>query len=92
MKHFIPIVNDVENLLPKALNGCKNIWDRTYIIDNRDEEKEKQIDLNKIVDQKIKILKPISHILYPFILPSKSKIIGSSVGNKFVLGTQFGLG
>jgi hypothetical protein len=58
MKHFIPIVNSVEKLLPRALNGCKNIWDRTYIIDNRDTEEELKVDLEYIVNGGVQIIKP----------------------------------
>ena len=49
MKHFIPIVNDVENLLPKALEGCKKLWSITTIIDNRDDKTELKLDLKTIV-------------------------------------------
>ena len=58
MKHFIPIVNDVQNLLPKVLEGCKSIWDRTIIIDNRDTKEELRVDLKSIVPSLIKIHVP----------------------------------
>lgn len=58
MKHFIPIVNNVKNLLPKALEGCKNLWDKTIIIDNRDTSEELQLNLREFVDETIQILKP----------------------------------
>jgi hypothetical protein len=58
MKHFIPIVNDVQNLLPKALKGCESIWDRTIIIDNRDTKEELKVDLKSIVPSFVKIHTP----------------------------------
>lgn len=58
MKHFIPIVNDIKNLLPEALKGCKAIWDRTIIIDNRDTKEELEIDLKSIIDPSIQIYTP----------------------------------
>jgi hypothetical protein len=58
MKHFIPIVNDVENLLPKALEGCKKLWSITTIIDNRDDKTELKLDLKTIVPDVVTIYKP----------------------------------
>ena len=58
MKHFIPIVNDVERLLPLALSGCQSLWSHTTIIDNRHDAAEISLDLSKLAPN-ITIYKPV---------------------------------
>jgi hypothetical protein len=48
MRHFIPIVNQVERLLPLALSGCVPLWPCTTIIDNRDTPEELAINLREL--------------------------------------------
>jgi hypothetical protein len=48
--HFIPIVNQVEKLLPAALEGCQDLWEGpwaqdVWIVDNRHVEAELAFDL-----------------------------------------------
>jgi hypothetical protein len=45
MRHFIPIVNQVERLLPLALSGCAPLHHCTTIIDNRDTPEELALNL-----------------------------------------------
>ena len=49
MRHFIPIVNRVEELLPWALAGSKALHEHTIIIDNRDTPEEYRVDLPRLV-------------------------------------------
>lgn len=48
MRHFIPIVNQVERLLPLALSGCEALHYCTTIIDNRDTPEELAINLGEL--------------------------------------------
>lgn len=58
MRHFIPIVNQVERLLPLALSGCKPLHHCTIIIDNRDTPEELAIDLADLVPDAVAIRRP----------------------------------
>jgi hypothetical protein len=48
VRHFIPIVNRVAELLPAAIAGCEPLWHCTTIIDNRDTEAELALNLAAI--------------------------------------------
>jgi hypothetical protein len=51
MRHFLPIVNRVSELLPGALAGCRDIWHCTTIIDNRDTAKEQALPIGEMFPQ-----------------------------------------
>lgn len=55
--HFIPVVNRTADLLPQAVRSVKAIWDRTYIIDNRDTEEERAIEINTF-NNKVRVIRP----------------------------------
>jgi hypothetical protein len=58
MRHFIPIVNGVNELLPKAIAGCHELWNETVIIDNRHSPDQLCIRLKTLLPEEIEIYMP----------------------------------